>query len=273
VTPNDHLNTTAMFRLDGQVAIITGAAGLLGVQHAIALSDFGAHVVLTDLNVESCQPTASQLAEHSGVQPMAWQCDVTQKTSWQALLERVMDHFGRVDILVNNAAFTTESRSAHYDAPFPDFPVEDWQQILAVNLTGTFFGCQVIGRQMHAQRSGSIINMASLYGVISPNHRMYPRTDIHQPVAYSVSKAGVIALTRYLATLWADQGVRVNCITPGGVYNQHSHSFVERYAGLSPIGRMALRHEMRGALIYLASSASAYCTGHNLVVDGGWTAW
>jgi NAD(P)-dependent dehydrogenase (short-subunit alcohol dehydrogenase family) len=273
VNPNDRLNTTAMFRLDGQVAIVTGAAGLLGVQHAIALSDFGAHIVLTDLKVESCQHTASQLAEHGGVQAMAWQCDVTQRTSWQALLERVMAHFGQVDILVNNAAFTTESRSAHYDAPFPDFPLEDWQQILAVNLTGTFLGCQVIGSQMLAQRSGSIINMASLYGVVSPNHRMYPETGIHQPVAYSVSKAGVIALTRYLATLWAEQGVRVNCITPGGVYNQHPDVFAGRYASLSPMGRMAHSDEMRGALIYLASPASAYCTGHNLIVDGGWTAW
>jgi NAD(P)-dependent dehydrogenase (short-subunit alcohol dehydrogenase family) len=273
VNLNDRSNTAELFRLDGLVAIITGAAGLLGVQHAIALSDLGAHVVLTDLKVESCQHTASQLVEHSGVQAMAWPCDVTQKTSWQALLERVLAHFGCVDILVNNAAFTTDSRSAHYDAPFPDFPLEDWQQILAVNLTGTFFGCQVIGRQMLAQRSGSIINMASLYGVVSPNHRMYPSTGIHQPAAYSVSKAGVIALTRYLATLWAERGVRVNCITPGGVYNQHADLFASRYASLSPIGRMAHRHEMRGALIYLASSASAYCTGHNLVVDGGWMAW
>jgi NAD(P)-dependent dehydrogenase (short-subunit alcohol dehydrogenase family) len=270
---NDRPHTTELFRLDGQVAIITGAAGLLGVQHAIALSDFGASVVLTDLHIENCEQTAGQISERNQVQVVTWPCDVTQKISWQALLERVMSHFGRIDILVNNAAFTTESRSANYDAPFQDFLLEDWQQILAVNLTGTFLGCQVIGGQMLTQASGSIINMASLYGVVSPNHRMYPETGIHQPVAYSVSKAGVIALTRYLATLWAGQGVRVNCITPGGVYNQHPDLFASRYASLSPMGRMAHRGEMRGALIYLASAASAYCTGHNLIVDGGWTAW
>ncbi len=271
--PHGAMGTADLFRLDGQVAIITGAAGLLGEQHAIALSDLGASVVLTDLKGEICERRASQIASKNRVQAVGLPCDVTQKASWQALLERVLSQFGRMDILVNNAAFTTQSRSANFSAPFVDFPLEDWHQILEVNLGGTFLGCQVVGRQMLEQHSGSIINIASLYGVVSPNHRLYPDTGIHQPVAYSVSKAGVIALTRYLATLWADQGVRVNCITPGGVYNGHADPFASRYARMSPIGRMAHQEEMRGALVYLASSASAYCTGHNLVVDGGWTVW
>ncbi len=126
---------------------------------------------------------------------------------------------------------------------------------------------------MLAQGKGSIINIASLYGIVSPHHRMYPGTEISQPPAYSVSKAGVIALTRYLGTLWADQGVRVNCITPGGVYHSHSETFRERYSRLCPTARMANKEEIRGALIYLASDASVYCTGHNLVVDGGWSVW
>lgn len=269
----DASGTADLFRLDGQVAIITGAAGLLGQQHALALSDLGAGVVLTDLKGDVCQERASRLATQKGVPALAVACDVTQRASWQALLDRVVSRFGRVDILVNNAAYTTESRSAHYDAPFPEFPLEDWHQILEVNLTGTFLGCQVVGRQMLDQRGGSIVNIASLYGVVSPNHRMYPSTGIHQPVAYSVSKAAVIALTRYLATLWAEDGVRVNCITPGGIENAHPETFTERYAVLSPSGRMARPDEMRGALVYLASPAASYCTGHNLVVDGGWTAW
>ena len=266
-------NTAGMFRLDGKVAIITGAAGLLGLQHAIALSEFGAHIILTDLDLENCEKRARQINQQSKVETLAIRSDVTSQSSWQSLLERALSSFGQVDILVNNAAFTTQSRSANYDASFASFPLEDWQQILEVNLTGTYLGCQVIGAQMAKQRSGSIINMASLYGVVSPHHRMYSGTEVHQPVAYSVSKAGVIALTRYLSTLWADQGVRVNCITPGGVYNQHPEVFAERYATLSPMGRMASKEEMRGAIVYLASPASAYCTGHNLVVDGGWTAW
>jgi NAD(P)-dependent dehydrogenase (short-subunit alcohol dehydrogenase family) len=266
-------NATDMFRLDGKVAIITGAAGLLGLQHAIALSEFGARVTLTDLDLESCEKRARQINQESKVETLAIRSDVTSQPSWQSLLERVLSSFGQVDILVNNAAFTTQSRSANYNASFANFPLEDWRQILEVNLTGTYIGCQVIGSQMVKQKAGSIINMASLYGVVSPHHRMYSGTEIHQPAAYSISKAGVIALTRYLGTLWADHGVRVNCITPGGVYNEHSDAFSSRYAALSPIGRMAGKEEMRGALVYLASTASAYCTGHNLVVDGGWTAW
>jgi NAD(P)-dependent dehydrogenase (short-subunit alcohol dehydrogenase family) len=266
-------NTTGMFRLDGKVAIITGAAGLLGLQHAIALSEFGAHVILADLDLETCEKRARQINQRSKVETLAIRSDVTSQSSWQSVLERVLSSFGQVDILVNNAAFTTQSRSANYNASFANFPLEDWRQILDVNLTGTYVGCQVVGSQMVKQRVGSIINMASLYGVVSPHHRMYSGTEIHQPAAYSVSKAGVIALTRYLGTLWADQRVRVNCITPGGVYNEHSGDFTSRYAALSPMGRMADKEEMRGALVYLASAASGYCTGHNLIVDGGWTAW
>jgi NAD(P)-dependent dehydrogenase (short-subunit alcohol dehydrogenase family) len=245
----------------------------LGLQHAIALSEFGAHVILTDLDLENCEKRAQEIRQQSKVETLAIRADVTSQASWQSLLERALSSFGQVDILVNNAAFTTQSRSANYDASFSSFPLEDWRQILDVNLTGTYIGCQVIGSQMVKQRAGSIINMASLYGVVSPHHRMYSGTEIHQPAAYSVSKAGVIALTRYLGTLWADQGVRVNCVTPGGVHNEHSSGFTNRYSALSPIGRMADKEEMRGALVYLASAASAYCTGHNLVVDGGWTAW
>jgi NAD(P)-dependent dehydrogenase (short-subunit alcohol dehydrogenase family) len=266
-------NTADLFRLDDRVAIITGAAGLLGEQHAIALSDLGANLILVDVKRESCVALAGRLEANGQVKALGLACDVTNKSSWEAVLDETLRRFGHVDILLNNAAYTTESRSAQYDAPFPEFPLEDWNQILGVNLTGPFLGCQVIGRQMLKQGSGSIINVASLYGVVSPNHRMYPETGIHQPVAYSVSKAGLIALTRYLATLWGDRGVRVNSVTPGGIYNQHPAAFTERYAGLSPMRRMAAKEEMRGAIVYLASEASRYCTGHNLVVDGGWTAW
>jgi NAD(P)-dependent dehydrogenase (short-subunit alcohol dehydrogenase family) len=271
--PTDPPPTPDLFRLDGQVAIVTGGAGLLGEQHGAALAECGAHVVLADLNVEVCEQRARQLTARNPARALAIPGDVTCKESWSSLLEEVLAEFGRVDILVNNAAFTNQSRSAHYTAEFSEFPVEDWHQILEVNLTGSFLGCQVVGGQMVQQGSGSIINIASLYGVVSPNHRLYPGTGTHQPVAYSVSKSGVISLTRYLATLWGEQGVRVNCITPGGVYDQHPEVFLRRYARQSPMGRMARKDEMRGALIYLASAASGYCTGHNLVVDGGWTAW
>jgi NAD(P)-dependent dehydrogenase (short-subunit alcohol dehydrogenase family) len=273
VDPSETPRTPELFQLDGKVAIVTGAAGLLGEQHGAALAESGADVVLVDLNVDLCEQRARQLMAQNPMRALAIQGDVTRKESWSALLEQVIAELGHVDILVNNAAFTDKSRSANYGAEFSEFPVEDWHQILEVNLTGSFLGCQVVGRQMLQQGSGSIVNIASFYGVVSPNHRLYPGTGAHQPVAYSVSKSGVISLTRYLATLWGEQGVRVNCITPGGVYDQHPELFLRRYAHQSPMGRMAKKDEMRGALIYLASAASAYCTGHNLVVDGGWTAW
>jgi NAD(P)-dependent dehydrogenase (short-subunit alcohol dehydrogenase family) len=142
-----------------------------------------------------------------------------------------------------------------------------------VNLTGTFLGCQVIGKQMLKQGAGSIINLASLYALVSPHHPMYPGTGIVQPVAYSVSKAGVLGLTRYLGTLWAPRGVRVNALTPGGVFSGQRELFVQRFSTLNPMGRMARKDEMRGAIVYLASDASSHCTAQNLIVDGGWTAW
>jgi NAD(P)-dependent dehydrogenase (short-subunit alcohol dehydrogenase family) len=263
-----------MFSLDGRVAVVSGAAGLLGEHFAAALAGSGAAVVLADLDEDTCQRRAERLeAGDPPARALAARCDVTDRGSWEALLGRTLEAFGRVDVLVNGAAFTNQSRTANFGSSFVDFPLADWRQILDVNLTGTLLGCQVVGRRMLEQGSGSIINLASLYGVVSPNHRMYPGTGIVQPVAYSVSKGGVVALTRYLATLWAEQGVRVNCITPGGVFNGHADEFVRRYAALCPAGRMARPDELRGAVVYLASQASGYCTGHNLVVDGGWTVW
>jgi NAD(P)-dependent dehydrogenase (short-subunit alcohol dehydrogenase family) len=263
---------SALFRLDDAVAIVTGAAGLLGEQHATALLDAGARVVVTDVRADACAEQAARLNARGG-RAVALDCDVRDAGAWRRLLETVLTEFGRVDVLVNNAAFTAQTPTPAYAASLVDCPVEDWRRILDVNLTGVFLGCQCIGRQMLEQRSGSIINIASLYGVVSPNHRLYPGTGVHQPVAYSVSKGGVIALTRYLAAAWAEHGVRVNSITPGGVYNGQSQLFVDRYSSLSPMGRMADPDELRGAIVYLASPASKHCTGHNLVVDGGWTIW
>lgn len=266
-------STLESFRLDGRVAIVTGAAGMLGNEFSKALSDCGANVVLADLNVNACIERARLLTGQDAPECVAMRCDVSSEASWKELADAVIARFGKIDILVNNAAFTNASQNPGYKLPFEEFPLQGWQQILDVNLTGVFLGCKIVGPHMLAQGRGSIINLASLYGVVSPNHRIYEGTGVSQPVAYSVSKAGVMAITRYLGTLWAERGVRVNSITPGGVFDDHKDPFLERYKQLSPIGRMADRTEMRGALVYLASDASAYCAGHNLVVDGGWTAW
>lgn len=261
-----------LFDITGRIAIVTGGAGLLAAEHAIALSNQGATVVLADFNEEKCN-AAVQALQQLGINAVAKYCNVTVKESWQLLAEDVLKEFGAIDILINNAGFTNQSKSANFDAGFEDFPLEDWNAIMNVNLTGTFLGCQVAGKQMLKQGKGAIVNMASLYGVVSPNHNIYPGTGISQPVAYSVSKHGVVGLTKYIATLWASQGVRVNAITPGGIFNGHKGLFLERFQQLNPIGRMSDKTELRGAIAYLASDASSHVVGHNLIVDGGWTAW
>jgi NAD(P)-dependent dehydrogenase (short-subunit alcohol dehydrogenase family) len=266
------MNPLNLFDLTGKVAVVTGGAGLLASEHAIALSAHGAMVVLADFNLEKCEEAVKILAA-DGIKAHPAFCDVTKKASWEQLLTDVIAQHGTVDILINNAGFTNQSKSANFDASFENFPLEDWNAIMDVNLTGTFLGCQVVGSHMLKNNKGSIINIASLYGVVSPNHRIYPGTGISQPVAYSVSKHGVVALTKYLATLWADKGVRVNALTPGGIFNRHKGLFLERFEQLNPIGRMSDKTELRGGIVYLASDASSHVVGHNLIIDGGWTAW
>ncbi len=266
------MNPPNLFDLTGRVAIITGGAGLLASEHAIALHAYGAKIILADFNLEKCQTAVDDLATE-GVTAIAKYCDVTLKQSWETLLNDVLAEFGQVDILINNAGFTNQSKSANFDATFENFPLEDWNAIMNVNLTGTFLGCQVVGSHMVKAGKGAIVNIASLYGVVSPNHKMYPGTGISQPVAYSVSKHGVVALTKYLATLWAEKGVRVNSLTPGGIFNGHGGLFLERFQQLNPIGRMSDKTELRGGIVYLASDASSHVVGHNLIIDGGWTAW
>lgn len=261
-----------LFDLTNKVAIVTGGAGLLASEHAIALCSYGATVVLADFNLEKCE-AAVDVLKKDGLNVSAAFCDVTKKESWETLLADVLKKHNKVDILINNAGFTNQSKSANFDASFENFPLEDWNAIINVNLTGAFLGCQVVGKQMLAQGKGSIINIASLYGVVSPNHNIYPGTGISQPVAYSVSKHGVVALTKYVATLWASKGVRVNSLTPGGIFNGHQGLFLERFKQLNPIGRMSEKEELRGGIVYLASDASSHVVGHNLIIDGGWTAW
>jgi NAD(P)-dependent dehydrogenase (short-subunit alcohol dehydrogenase family) len=261
-----------LFDLTNRIAIVTGGAGLLASQHAIALCQHGAKVILADFNVEKCQAAVDELKK-DGLQVQAAFCDVTKKESWEALLQTIMQDHGKVDILINNAGFTNQSKSANFDASFENFPLEDWNAIMNVNLTGCFLGCQIIGKQMLTQGKGAIVNIASLYGVVSPNHNIYPGTGISQPVAYSVSKHGVVALTKYVATLWASKGVRVNSLTPGGIFNGHEGLFLERFKQLNPIGRMSEKEELRGGIVYLSSDASSHVVGHNLIIDGGWTAW
>ena len=265
------MNTKDLFDLSGRVAIVTGGAGLLGSEHALALADHGAIVYLTDINEQKCIEIVTDIQSKGYNNLYAQKLDVTDKDSWNSLLQHVLNAHQRVDILINNAAYTNQSKSTAFESGFENYPVEEWNAMMNVNLTSVFLGCQVIGGAMVEKGKGSIINVASLYGVVSPNHGIYPGTGIFQPVAYSVSKHGVIAFTKYLSTLWASKGVKVNALTPGGVFNNHTNPFLERFSKLNPSGRMSRKDELRGAIVYLASDASSYTIGHNLIVDGGWT--
>jgi NAD(P)-dependent dehydrogenase (short-subunit alcohol dehydrogenase family) len=227
--------------------------------------------------------SAAELTRDAGVPALGIGVDITIKSEVERMVERVLDRFGRIDILINNAALTVKGGGAHardYFAPFEDYPQALWERALQVNLTGTFLCCQAVGRQMVKQQRGVILNIASDVGTISPDHRIYegvksPHTGepFNTPAAYATTKAGVINLTRYLATYWANAGVRVNALSPGGVFTDHDPIFVRNLTERIPLGRMAEADEYQGAVLFLVSDASSYMTGANLVVDGGRTAW
>jgi 2-deoxy-D-gluconate 3-dehydrogenase len=282
-----------LFRLDGQIAIVTGGAGLLGRQFCRALAQAGARVIVADLNKEDADIIAQQI-NLDGYQAKAIKADITNPTSVNDMVSMASSWGGKLDILVNSAALDPKFDPQHiaernHPAPYPvnqneefasgafeTFSLDEWKAALEVNLTGVFLCCQAACKLMLKQGKGVIINIGSMYGIVGPDQRLYQRPDQppkFKPVYYTVSKAGVLGLTRYLATYFAGKNIRVNALTPGGVYNGHDEIFLEAYAARSVLGRMAAQDEMNGALLFLASDASSYMTGANLVVDGGWTAW
>ena len=281
-----------LFDLTGRVAVVTGGAGLLGAQFARTLAEAGARVVVADIDAEAARTLAASIDANLKSQEegdplptekiISLHLDVTSPGSVSALVDVVLTRFSRLDILVNNAALDPKFDPAHLlvaeraPSAFEQFPLEAWKQALDVNLTGLFLCCQAASQQMLAQGGGVIINICSIYGLVGPDQRIYQKrgqTPRYKPVYYSVTKAGVLGLTRYLATYYAGKNIRVNALTPGGVYADHTDEFVRAYSARSVLGRMAQPDELNGALLFLASDASAYMTGANLVVDGGWTAW
>jgi NAD(P)-dependent dehydrogenase (short-subunit alcohol dehydrogenase family) len=268
------------FSLVGKAAIVTGGAGLLGAEFCRTLAEAGASVVVADMDGQAASSLANEL-NNSGLIAYPFEVDITQKGQVHEMVSAAEDRFGGADILVNSAALDPKFDPQHAGGPtnsFEDYPLESWNQALSVNLTGMFLCCQAAVRLMLAAGQGKIINVCSMYGLVGPDQRLYLRemeTEPSQfkPVYYSVTKAGVLGLTRYLATYYAGKNIYVNALTPGGVYNGHDEVFLRAYAARSVLGRMARKDEMNGALLFLASEASSYMTGANLVVDGGWTAW
>jgi NAD(P)-dependent dehydrogenase (short-subunit alcohol dehydrogenase family) len=271
----------AAFSLAGRVAVVTGAAGLLGREHCHALADAGATVVATDRDEVGCESVARGLREQGFTAAHAIAADITDPTSLGHLREQVMRLGDRLDILVNSAAINDRVENSEASAQlsrFESYPLASFREAMEVNVTGTFLTCQVLGAEMVRRQSGSIINVASTYGMVGPDQRIYRRADGTQsfwksPV-YPASKGAILAFTRFLATYWADRHVRVNSLSPGGVAQAgQDPAFVARYEERTPLGRMADATELRGAVVFLASDAASYVTGANLVVDGGWTAW
>jgi NAD(P)-dependent dehydrogenase (short-subunit alcohol dehydrogenase family) len=268
-------NKHSVFDLRDRVIILTGGAGMLGREHMQALAGAGAYVVIADTDSDAGPKVVADAG--SG---MFVETDVTSKSSVEAMVSRTLEATGRIDGLVNNAAidpkFDPEHADEHLDC-FENFPLERWNHSVAVNLTGMFLCAQAVARPMLARGQGVIVNVSSIYGLVGPDQRLYEghgsAAPSYKPVSYSVTKSAVLGLTRYLATYWSGKNIRVNTLTPGGVYANHSTEFVRRYSDRTPMGRMANRDEYCGALLFLLSDTSSYMTGANLVVDGGWTAW
>ncbi len=267
-----------LFQIHGRVAVVTGGAGLLGAAFARTLAEAGARVVIADRDAPAAEGAAAAL-NSAGYTALALNTDITQPDSVRQMVAATLDAFGGLDILVNSAAqvpkFDTHHQGEHLSS-FEDYPLEAWNQALAVDLTGMFLCCQAAVQPMLAAGQGVIINLCSIYGLVAPDQRIYERPDRppeFKPVPYSVTKAGVLGLTRYLATYYAGRKIRANALTPGGVYQDHDDYFLQAYAARTVLGRMAKVDDLQGALLFLASDASAYMTGANVVVDGGWTAW
>ena len=269
------------FDLTGRVAVVTGGVGLLGSEFCRTLAEAGAAVAVVDLNASASQSVADTLTK-SGYQSLAVPTDITSPDSVNSAVEKIIATFGRLDILVNSAALDPKFdpdaiKKGITPGAFEDYPLDQWNAALNVNLTGMFLMTQAAAKQMLAQgKNGSIINICSTYGLNGPDQSIYIKDEervAFKPVYYTVTKAGVLGFTKYLAAYYAGTEIRVNALTPGGVFNNHEDYFVKNYSAKTILGRMAKKDEMNGALLFLASDASSYMTGNNLVVDGGWTAW
>jgi NAD(P)-dependent dehydrogenase (short-subunit alcohol dehydrogenase family) len=269
-------NIFEKFTLAGKVALVTGGAGLLGKEFCRTLAEAGAMVYLADQTPDLVNHSVN-LQKMENIHGIV--IDVTNLKSCQQCVDKIVTASGSLDILVNSAALDPKFDSSHaqpYNDAFEDYPLQLWRDGLEVNLTGTFLVSQAVSRQMVKQGSGSIINLCSTYGLVGPDQRVYEKighTKTYKPVFYSVTKAGILGFTRYLAAYYAGTSIRVNALTPGGVENGHEEQFVKNYSARTILGRMADKEEMNGALLFLASDASSYMTGANLIVDGGWTAW
>ena len=267
----------SLFDLSGKTALVTGSAGTLGREFCKGLAESGADIMLVDLNYEIVQEQAAELTNNFNIKAKGYACDVCIPSSVKNCVTNAINDFGSINILHNNAAGKIGSTDTFF-APFEDYSLEQWRSVLSVNLDGMFLMAQAVGKHMLSKGGGSIIQTSSIYGLVGPDHRIYEKSEyqgqkMNSPAVYGVSKAGIIGLTKYLATYWAKKGIRVNAIAPGGVFSGQNENFIKNYSSRVPIGRMAETKEIVGAMLFLASNASTYMTGQTLIVDGGLTSW
>ena len=257
------------FELTDKVVIITGACGLIGKAFAEACAQFGANVVLADIEQSNPVDAATKLGERYPQPMLGVVVNVADKKSVVALRDAVLAKFGKIDGLVNGH----QNKTHLIFEAFENVTEDNWDTVVEINLKGTFLTCQVIGTHMAENGGGAVVNMPSTYSVVAPNQNLYKGTSLGCPAAYSASKGGIDALSRYLASYWGAKKVRVNMITPHGVWNNHEEQFEKNFANFSPMQRLSFNHEVAPALVYLLSDASSYVTGANILNEGGWTVW
>lgn len=270
-----------IFRLDHQVAVITGGAGFLGVQHGEAIAEAGGIPILWDIDGEGAEKRAMEITKTFNGKCQGMKVDITDPKAVKRGLQEILKFHEKVHILINNAANDpkVDAEGSPSWSRLENFSLEAWSKDIAVGLTGTFLCSQIIGSHMARHGGGVILNIASDLGVIAPDQRIYRREGLPEkeqpvkPVTYSVVKHGLIGLTKYLATYWSDKNIRVNAISPGGIYTDQPEAFVKKLSHLIPMGRMARPDEYKAAILFLISDASSYMTGSNLIIDGGRTSW
>ena len=270
-----------LFSLEGKNAVITGGAGLLGEKHAEAIAEMGGNPILIDINEEKMNNITNNISKKFGVDSIGYKTDITNPNEIKSTKDKILTKYGRINILINNAANNpkVQKRTNNQWTMLENFPLDIWNQDIAVGLTGAFLCSQIIGQTMAQNNEGVILNIASDLGLIAPAQRIYKNENLpadvqpKKPITYSVVKSGLIGLTKYLATYWADQGIRSNSISPGGIFTDQDQDFVNRLQSLIPLGRMAHEDEYKAAIIFLISDASSYMTGANLIIDGGRTTW
>ena len=267
-----------LFDLKGKTAIVTGGIGILGRQFCSILAEFGANVAVVDIQYELAKDFAAELETKYGQKSLGFYCDVTNPKSVDQMVKDVIAIFGEINILHNNAAGKSNNLRQFF-APLEEYDLDQWNQIMDINIGGMFLVAKYVGKVMVEQnKGGSIIQTSSIYGILGPDNRIYEGSyylehQINTPAVYATSKSAVVGLSKYLASYWASKGIRVNTITPGGVESGQNDIFKEKYSNRVPLMRMGKPYEIAGALLYLASDASSYVTGQNIVVDGGLSAW